>query len=80
MDWQPIETAPKDMRAVLILAVTGRSSGDSYVTTGWYGATTYDRKAKKYRHGWKNTLHRELDATHWMPLPPPPALAEGEQP
>lgn len=59
MDWQPIETAPKDGRRIL----TFRYLGDGYkVRVAYY--------AKEH---WRNAQgHNALTATHWMPLPAPP--------
>ena len=65
-DWQPIETAPKDGRKML-LRFTGPFSDQMQdgVTVG------------RWLRGWwldaiwaTSTAHRS--PTHWMPLPPPP--------
>lgn len=64
--WQPIETAPKDGRKVLLYDSGYVHSDSSYLIAGfdmgaWWGQST--------RSGvsivWRN-------ATHWMPLPEPP--------
>lgn len=76
MDWQPIETAPKDGTAVL--GFTPERAG--YVATqsyeiihwsGWGGGV------------WENVTGYKPSCrfTHWMPLPKPPAIrsrTEGE--
>lgn len=59
MNWQAIETAPKD-GTVVLFHVTGERyplmcRGDDY----WH------------------RVHWLEGATHWMPLPPPPALEGG---
>ena len=67
MEWQPIETAPKDSTIVLLygLCVDWASAG---VTMGYFNED----------YGWRS---QETDGyndpfllqpTHWMPLPEPP--------
>ena len=62
LQWQPIETAPKDGRMVLIRT----ESGDEW--TGTFAAYwSASRQAFFY------SQDRSVpNATHWMPLPPPP--------
>ena len=80
-EWQPIETAPKDGRAILIYEPTGR-----------YGNLQSDYQAERngprvkfddYRFaigywrpygsgGWGNRNCSDVNPTHWMPLPEPP--------
>lgn len=63
MDWQPIETAPKDWRRVLGCI----GSGDGRVVV----EMEYDRRLGEW--------HRPMGCgvaitpTHWMPLPGPPS-------
>lgn len=65
-NWQPIETAPKD---VLVLMFERQpeflSSVDALVGivfAGWWDG-----------EGWRNNLDQQEQApTHWMPLPEPP--------
>jgi hypothetical protein len=62
MQWQPIETAPKDGTCVLLFYpdLMIRS-----VVVGWYGS-----------EGWVSDGFWVLDKlkpSHWMPLPDPPA-------
>jgi hypothetical protein len=66
MDWQPIETAPKDGAKILVCSTDGRGLDarivrwEEYAGPGqWYTV-----------HG--EAYWREDDFTHWMPLPPPP--------
>lgn len=74
MDWQPIETAPKDGSYVLLFfpvrgVMRGRWNNDAYAT--------------KPRPYWRHDLEplygtrevRKYQPTHWMPLPPPPSQA-----
>jgi hypothetical protein len=72
MEWQPIETAPKD--GTTVLGYFGGRSG--YVSrqdivpicwSGWGGGV------------WDNATsghHMGDDPSHWMPLPPPPKSPE----
>jgi hypothetical protein len=78
MDWQPIETAPKDRTAVIVAAPTmdqdGYIVGEAYFDPGrnnlgdwWWAGTDYG----DYHSGPMSDLdHRQ--PTHWMPLPEPP--------
>lgn len=58
-EWQPIETAPRDGRTVLIF--TNRPIRQ-WAIARWIGAP--------HNH-WGDGYER-WDATHWMPLPEPP--------
>jgi len=73
--WQPISTAPKDGRPVMLLSPGGRVCVASYgemafVGTGWsvivpcMGGT--GRGSDTHIH------FQEDQPTHWMPLPEPP--------
>lgn len=71
MDWQPIETAPKDGRG--ILAWFGKDVGVHQVAwTGYYD----DLKmwcVDDGKHGpYALRGYNDPYPTHWMPLPPPP--------
>ncbi len=64
MDWQPIETAPKDGTDMLLIRNYGVSTREG-VFIGWFNPIT-DK--------WVN-LHTGSDSygpTHWMALPAPP--------
>jgi hypothetical protein len=73
MDWQPIETAPKDGTAVLVF-------GERYSTPN---GTPGIAVARWYEDGfppqtWWGTAGNSLVVqcpSHWMPLPPPPDTA-----
>ena len=74
MEWQLIETAPKDGTAVLVFPPTW--GGISASIAAW----EEDVYAKKPRPYWKRfdalgraSLSRDKPPTHWMPLPPHPA-------
>ena len=68
MEWQPIETAPKDGRDVWLF------TKDDYPAQ-FVGSFVDDPLAGGYwRHAEElvaNVLG-EANPTHWMPLPPPP--------
>ena len=74
--WQKIETAPKDY----VTEFDGWN-GDRVPNVSW-AHPEYSSKGhyawcvSEYEHhnGWVNTEVKGL--THWMPLPPPPALLE----
>lgn len=63
MEWQPIETAPKqDGKHVLLFG-----DGDDFeecVIVGWWDV---DRDRWMPFHG-----YAQVNPTHWMPLPEPP--------
>lgn len=69
--WQPIETAPKDGREILI-AIGG------VVRTAWWGDAEYCRSAKTYNRGWTNGPSHGFRPSHWQPLPSAPAIAEAK--
>jgi len=65
MDWQPIDTAPKDGTRVLLWNVSGRYG----IVEGWYAPTL---PCPHWTVG-----HGDLvSPTFWMPLPPPPAPSQ----
>jgi hypothetical protein len=60
--WKPISSAPKDGTSILIAT---RSHSDGLVIAKWHQRGRYqefiDDSGESYH-----------DASHWMPLPPPP--------
>lgn len=54
--WQPIETAPKDGRHVLVRLINGEVFRASFHRSGWWVATDLGH----------------VNAKHWMPLPAAP--------
>jgi len=56
-EWQPIETAPKDGRYLLLLADSQFHRIGFWNGSSWDDGDFYDHMA---------------DITHWMPLPEPP--------
>ncbi len=69
MEWEQIETAPKDGTAVLTV------NGDWICIRSWDDGK-YSRNPKPYWRcfgPWSVTFQRQRQPTHWMPLPKPPA-------
>ena len=60
MEWQPIETAPKD--EMLLLAGEFDCQGDWRIKVGYWDEDT--KKWKVFGASWT--------PSHWMPLPDPP--------
>jgi hypothetical protein len=82
MDWQPIETAPKDGTIVLLWAATedqwdDYDCGDEPLRRG----AQVGRASTMQPGLWWMTggVLKELHSpTHWMPLPTPPRTEGGE--
>lgn len=78
VQWQPIETAPKDGTEVLLFEIVDVWGDDAeypkpYIYSGKYD---HNRSEKYYGTKW---MCLEYDAfnrhpTHWMPLPPIPKV------
>ena len=66
-DWQPIETAPKDGRSLLIW------SADEGIDLAHHN--DWGRWQVQETADYDNEYFVDLKPTHWMPLPEPP---EGE--
>jgi len=73
MDWEPIETAPKD-RTIILYRPHARLWAT--ISTGRWTADEYNKNPRPY---WKMdkigvTINqiRRWKPTHWMPLPVPP--------
>lgn len=67
MEWQPIETIPKDGTTVLVcgFGYKGYFVADAQESRG--KVLLFDPVADEFIH--------ETQATHWMPLPEPPESA-----
>lgn len=91
MGWQDISTAPKDGTSVLMAwsAIAIPEDGPRWFqTVGWWDDRfeCYAEKAGEflYRSAWTDGQvgsygeARELEPTHWMPLPAPPLPTEKE--
>ena len=66
MEWQPIETAPKDGKRHMLFAAEFDRPGDWRIKMG-YWSEGY-KSWQLFGGSWK--------PTHWMPLPPPPSNAK----
>lgn len=78
--WQPIETAPKDGRYVII------SDGITLCDIGMWRNSEPERVSRGViiKHampeGWFNVGRcRVLHPAHWMPLPAPPPTPEAQR-
>lgn len=78
MNWQPIETAPKDGTLVLIVDESGSMEVSGYIAQ-WEKRVEWVRKAKDgdvYREVKDECGYWDTDEitcpTNWMPLPEPP--------
>ena len=66
--WQPIETAPTNHRAAVLVALENGGVGEA------------ERHGGDDSWWWANTMHHpgagpiQFQVTHWMPLPTPPKL------
>jgi len=67
--WQPIESAPKDRPAILL--VDGMALQGRWIQNEWYGDWCWRSENVRCRCGGANSGL----PTHWMPLPEPPADA-----
>lgn len=69
MNWQPIETAPKDGTEILIVGVYPDGMAGNVEAgffdhdSGYWAGTYYDGYGYTYNNP---------EPTHWMPLPEPP--------
>jgi len=70
MNWQPIETAPKDGTTILVCDAAKQIS-----LVNWEYVTGYEN-TNIGPDGWRSDACRDFggfeDPTHWMPLPEPP--------
>ena len=73
-EWQPIETAPKDGRSFMV-----------YVAKDDFAGPHCFAPVSRTNNGrwWDDSTGDHIDpirgATHWMPLPAPPAVAREEE-
>ena len=79
MEWQTIDTAPKDGTRVLLCTIL--ADGTQYVVLGhWPVKPIFDQYDEKpaaiIEPRWCEGDHVPLwrQSTHWMPLPNPPTL------
>ena len=77
MDWQPIETAPKD--GTLILVCVRRGIVCNGKTTWWNEVvpaaySKVDGNLRPYAPNWSGEIR--YGVTQWMPLPEAPAVVD----
>ena len=80
--WQPIETAPRDATAILVMRDIwpGNPSGRAEDCNGHntYVAEWWSAEGPDGAGAWICYMHHiqdpecPIEPTHWMPLPPPP--------
>lgn len=76
-EWQPIETAPKDGTKVLAGRFTGKPKADY---EGYMAVDQWNTPSKtRGWSGWGRFNDQYWPATHWMPLPAPPAQQSTEE-
>jgi len=75
MEWQPIETAPRDGREILVwgeyqqVATARYSEWEKRFVASWE-----DSSVIEYQGDFGTDYKTLATITHWMPLPAPPAL------
>lgn len=82
MEWQPIETAPKDGTEVLIAGGTYSDGWNTEIPFRGVSIAYWYRCHDAHWRGDDLQAHdewREHKPTHWMPLPPPPQDNGGQQ-
>lgn len=77
MDWQPIETAPKDGVPILAWGYMHDDGGPWFADRRSFMGEMPNWHVLFYKDGtgWVGWLDGSVDGpTHWMPLPPPPTV------
>lgn len=70
-EWQTIETAPR-MQTILMFAVT--DIADDGEARNWKMATGFWHSSNRaWRWDGRGVRSYDIQPTHWMPLPAPPA-------
>jgi len=81
MEWQPIETAPKDGTEVIVIHYTAYDGGMRPTVDGPFTASFCSNRWRSSWDGeevveymdWGGTDYKDImSPTHWMPLPEPP--------
>ena len=79
MEWQPIETAPRDGTHFLAFEVIGpmdeEDEGGRIIRRGFYErqcVVAYHCFGSVVPYPWNGSFVRNRSFTHWQPLPPPP--------
>lgn len=72
--WQPIETAPKDGTVILLMGPSGYANIPYRAHVGYWQNYVMRPGGDWRNHSDDWFMDDGADATHWMPLPPPPAV------
>jgi hypothetical protein len=75
MDWQPIETAPKDGTVIDLWGYGWNGKYRRMANCRWYdelGDGEFTGWEQEYAESPSYRNLRGVTFTHWMPLPPPP--------
>lgn len=88
MDWQPIETAPKDGTTVLLYGLIYQEHKSmavgKWIDESYDELVEVERKGNRVISEWVKQDRGHWDAagmydpTHWMPPPAPPDMESGE--
>lgn len=80
MEWQPIETAPKELEHIgdfiLVSEPWKHGKNGGYVSAAFWGKDEQAWLSATNHDGYE---HSVLTPTHWMPLPDPPISHPAEQ-
>lgn len=68
MEWQPIETAPKDGTDVWLFI----PDDEPNQAVGYFDVSDDEYQFWSYRESLVNEVFGSANPTYWMPLPPPP--------
>ena len=75
MEWQPIETAPKDGSIIIIGAIETDTSIGFSCEGSWYKQTKFGLDDFEQAEGFYSSFaFDKMEATHWQPLPAKPEL------
>lgn len=77
MDWQPIETAPKDGTRIDVWVRGGYRLPDVAWSSSLSGWGRKERRGRGKNSFTVNIVRTGDDTTHWMPLPAPPTSSTG---
>jgi hypothetical protein len=78
MEWQPIETAPKDKIVLLAHEYGGKrlvtQCAYSFEKGFWWPISEYAAICENLAPSGAVMTFMVINPTHWMPLPPPPQV------
>ena len=73
-DWQPIESAPRTGEGVMVYIM----QRDKFTSAHCFSPVSITSDGQWWDDATGDAIEPLLDATHWMPLPPPPQEAGHE--